>query len=50
MHRLGMHEMAETVLSRAQRQAGNRTGALVSLMNQYQSGNQQEQATTRARA
>jgi len=49
MHRLGMHEMAETVLNRAQRQAGNRPDALVNLMNQYQSQNQGELALQIAR-
>ena len=36
MRQLGMHEHAEAVLARARRQAGNRVGALVSLMTQYQ--------------
>jgi tetratricopeptide (TPR) repeat protein len=36
MRQLGMHEHAEAVLARARRQAGNRVGALVSLMAQYQ--------------
>ena len=49
MHRLGMHEMAETVLSRAQRQSGNKADALVTLMNQYQSQNQTELALQIAR-
>jgi tetratricopeptide (TPR) repeat protein len=49
MHRLGMHEMAETVLGRAQRQAGGRNEALVSLMNQYQSQGQGDQAIQIAR-
>ena len=44
MRQLGMHEQAEAVLARAQRQAGNRTGALVSLMLQYQGQNQPEVA------
>ena len=37
MRRLGMNEHAEAVMARAQRQAGNRTSALVSLMQQHQS-------------
>ena len=49
MHRLGMHELAETVLARAQRQAGNKTGTLLQLMNQYQTQGQSEQAVTIAR-
>ena len=49
MHRLGMHELAETVLGRAQRQAGNKTATLVQLMNQYQSQNQIENAVQIAR-
>jgi tetratricopeptide (TPR) repeat protein len=40
MHKLGMHQAAETILARAQRQAGNRTNALVQLMQQYQGTNQ----------
>ncbi len=36
MRQLGMHEHGEAVLARARRQAGNRVGALVSLMSQYQ--------------
>jgi tetratricopeptide (TPR) repeat protein len=49
MHRLGMHEAAEAVLGRASRQAGNRTAALVRLMNQYQSQNQPDLAIQIAR-
>ena len=49
MHRLGMHELAETVLGRAQRQAGNKTAMLAQLMNQYQSQNQTENAVQIAR-
>jgi tetratricopeptide (TPR) repeat protein len=49
MHRLGMHEMAEMVLNRAQRQTGNRPDALISLMNQYQSLNQTDLALQIAR-
>jgi tetratricopeptide (TPR) repeat protein len=44
MHRLGMHELAETVLARAQRQAGNKTATLLRLMNQYQTQGQTDQA------
>ncbi len=49
MHQLGMHGQAQTVLARAQRQAGNRTTALVSLMHQYQSQNQPDLAVQTAR-
>ncbi|MCI0457302.1 MAG: tetratricopeptide repeat protein, partial [Gemmataceae bacterium] len=49
MHQLGMHQAAETVLGRASRQAGNRTAALVSLMNQHQAQNRMEQAVQVAR-
>ncbi|QEL19722.1 DUF1583 domain-containing protein [Limnoglobus roseus] len=44
MHRLGMHELAETVLARAQRQAGNKTATLLRLMNAYQTQGQTDQA------
>lgn len=44
MHQLGMHEQAEAILARAQRQAGRRTSALVSLMNQYQTEQKPELA------
>jgi tetratricopeptide (TPR) repeat protein len=37
MHQLGMHELAEAVLGRARRRAGNRSATLVALMHQYQS-------------
>ena len=36
MHQLGMHELAEAVLARARRRAGNNTDALLGLMTQYQ--------------
>ena len=36
MHQLGLHELAEAVLGRARRRAGNKAAALVSLMIQYQ--------------
>ncbi len=49
MHRLGLLEMAETVLSRAQRQSGSKTATLVRLMSQFQSQNQTEQAVQIAR-
>ncbi|HEY1377965.1 MAG TPA: DUF1583 domain-containing protein, partial [Gemmataceae bacterium] len=49
MHRLGMHAAAEAVLARAHRQAGNRTGAMVSLMHQYQGQNQPDAAVQIAR-
>ncbi len=37
MSQLGQHELAEAVLGRAHRRAGNKATALVSLMVQYQS-------------
>lgn len=49
MHRLGLHEMAETVLGRSHRQAGNNTATLLRLMNQYQSQNQGDLAVAIAR-
>ncbi len=49
MHRLGLAAMAETVLSRAQRQAGNKTATLVRLMTQFQSQNQTDLAVQIAR-
>ncbi|HZW30043.1 MAG TPA: tetratricopeptide repeat protein, partial [Isosphaeraceae bacterium] len=36
MHQLGLHELAEAVLSRARRRAGNKATALVGMMLQYQ--------------
>jgi tetratricopeptide (TPR) repeat protein len=36
MHQLGLHEMAEAMLGRARRRAGNKATALVGLMLQYQ--------------
>lgn len=44
MRQLGMHDLAEAVMSRARRQAGNRTGALVALMLQYQGQNKPDVA------
>ena len=49
MYRLGLHEMAETVLGRAQRQAGNKSATLVRLMTQYQSQGQTDLAVQIAR-
>jgi tetratricopeptide (TPR) repeat protein len=49
MHRLGMAPLAETVLNRAQRQAGNKTATLLRLMTQYQSQNQGDLAVQIAR-
>ncbi len=49
MHQLGMHDAAEKVLARAQRQAGHRTAALLSLMHQYQNQNQIDLAVQIAR-
>ena len=36
MHQLGLHELAEAVLGRARRRAGNKATALVGMMLQYQ--------------
>ena len=36
MHQLGLHELAEAVLGRARRRAGNQAGSLAGLMVQYQ--------------
>ncbi|MGH7127022.1 MAG: tetratricopeptide repeat protein, partial [Planctomycetaceae bacterium] len=44
MHQLGMHELAEAVLARARRRAGNQSGALVMLMQQYQTQGQNDVA------
>src|SRR5205807_8385532 len=49
MHRLGMPQLAEAVLNRAQRQAGNKTATLLRLMSQYQSQNQGDLAVQIAR-
>jgi tetratricopeptide (TPR) repeat protein len=49
MHRLGLSTLAETVLNRAQRQAGNKTATLLRLMTQYQSQNQTDLAVQIAR-
>jgi tetratricopeptide (TPR) repeat protein len=39
MHQLGMHDLAEAVLARARRRAGNNANTLVGLMQQYQRQN-----------
>lgn len=44
MRQLGMHDLAEAVMARAQRQAGNRSAALVALMLQYQAQNKADVA------
>ena len=44
MPQLGMHELAEAVLGRARRRAGNKVATLVSLMTQYQRQNQVDTA------
>lgn len=44
MHQLGMHDLGEAVLARARRRAGNRTGSLVALMQQYQSQSKTDMA------
>jgi predicted Zn-dependent protease len=49
MHRLGLPQMAEAVLGRAPRQAGNKTATLVQLMTQYQTQNQSDLAVQIAR-
>lgn len=45
MHQLGMHDMAEGVLARSRRQAGNSSTTLVSLMQQYSSQGKAEIAS-----
>ncbi len=49
MNQLGMHELAETVLARARRRAGNRSASLAGLMAQYQSQGKGDQAIQIAR-
>lgn len=44
MFQLGMTEMAESVMSRARRQAGNKTAVLINLMQQYSAQNKPEVA------
>ena len=44
MHQLGLHELAEAVLGRARRNAGNRATALVGLMMQYQRQEKRDEA------
>ncbi len=44
MHQLGMHDLAEAVLARARRRAGNNTNTLVGLMKQYQQQNKMDVA------
>ena len=44
MHQLGLHELAEAVLGRARRCAGNKATALVGLMLQYQRQDKLDQA------
>ena len=44
MHQLGLHELAEAVLGRARRRAGNKATALVGLMLQYQRQQKLDQA------
>jgi tetratricopeptide (TPR) repeat protein len=44
MHQLGLHELAEALLGRARRRAGNKTSALVGLMLQYQRQDKLDQA------
>ena len=45
MHQLGMHDQAEAVMTRAGRQAGNKTDVLANLMQQYQSQGKNDVAT-----
>ena len=45
MHQLGLHELADAVLGRARRRAGNKATALVSLMLQYQRQGKHDEAT-----
>ena len=44
MQQLGLHELAEAILGRARRRAGNRVSALVSLMLQYQQQEKPDEA------
>ena len=44
MHQLGLHELAEALLGRARRRAGNKASALVGLMLQYQRQDKLDQA------
>ena len=44
MHQLGLHELAEAVLGRARRRAGNKATALVGLMLQYQRQEKRDEA------
>ena len=44
MHQLGLHELAEAVLGRARRRAGNKATALVGLMLQYQRQGKRDEA------
>lgn len=45
MHQLGLHELAEAVLGRARRRAGNKATALVALMLQYQRQGKSDEST-----
>ena len=45
MHQLGLHELAEAVLGRARRRAGNKSSALVALMLQYQQQGKKDEST-----
>ncbi len=49
MHQLGMHDLAEAVLSRARRRAGSDAETLVALMEQYQAQNNVDVAVQIAR-
>ena len=44
MHQLGLHELAEALLGRARRRAGNKTSVLANLMTQYQRQEKTDQA------
>ena len=45
MHQIGLHELADAVLGRARRRAGNKSTALVCLMLQYQTQGKRDQAS-----
>ena len=45
MHQIGLHELADAVLGRARRRAGNKSTALVALMLQYQRQGKRDEAS-----
>ncbi len=48
LHQLGLHELAEALLGRARRRAGNKIDSLVALMLQYQRQGKSDQAAQAA--